>query len=135
MDCGGGGLEFSPFDSWPKGQGFNASKKNFARKLADGDKKSLSYAAWAIINFYKRITIAFFSKSSNLFRRFWPQMARVGLILPSFSIIFPTTLYRGVIRTNVSRVAPDWDVRKTLYRLSYSAAANHRNKNRAPLTS
>ena len=45
----------------------------------------------------------------------------------SLATIFPTTLSLSAgIRTHVmsvSRVAPDWDLWRTLYRLSYSAAA------------
>ena len=52
------------------------------------------------------------------------QMARLGFLLPSN---FPTTLCHGVkrekgenaslvIQTHVSRVAPDWDLWRTLYR-------------------
>ena len=47
------------------------------------------------------------------------QMARLG-----FS---PTTFSRGVIWAHNSRVAPDWDLWRTHYRLSYSATANQSN--------
>ena len=43
-----------------------------------------------------------------------PQMARLGLSTKKF----PTTLFCGVIR-----IAPDKDLWRTLYRLSYSATA------------
>ena len=38
----------------------------------------------------------------------------------------PTTSCRSVIRTHVCRVAPDWDLWRTAYRLSYSSAARQK---------
>ena len=41
-------------------------------------------------------------------------------IICFFTTIFPTTSNRGAgIRTHVSRVAPDWDFWRTLYRLTH----------------
>ena len=43
---------------------------------------------------------------------------------PALLGFLPTTLCRGVIWTHFSRVAPDWNLWRALYSLSYSATAS-----------
>ena len=40
------------------------------------------------------------------------------------STIFPNSYATSGIRTQASIIAPDWDLRRTLYRLSYTAAGS-----------
>ena len=54
-------------------------------------------------------------------RKFWRLFQLVKHFFLQFS--FLSTWYRGVIQTHLSRVAPDWDLWRTIYRLSYTAAA------------
>ena len=55
------------------------------------------------------------------FNNLFPNSALISATDGAARIFLPTTFCRGVIRTHVSRVAPDWDLLKTLYGLSYSA--------------
>ena len=48
------------------------------------------------------------------------QMALLGFMT--------TTLYRTMIWTHVSRAAPDWDLWRTLFQLSYTAAAQNEKR-------
>ena len=41
------------------------------------------------------------------------------------NFFFTTTLCRGMVPTHVSKVAPNWDLGRTLHRLSYSAVLDY----------
>ena len=72
----------------------------------------------------------------QLFFIFFQILAHLSMTcsqMPLLGQLFPNTIHRGVItdkdaslriQTHVSRVAPDWDLWRTLYRLSYSTVAD-----------
>ena len=65
----------------------------------------------------------------RFFNYLFPKTVRIFLHCYRWHCLdFPTTLCCGLIRTH-GRVSPDWTVERTLYRLSYSAAALKWRKN------